>query len=67
MDKKQKKRILKEARKHAQKAKKAPRTNLNVTLKSGNTSPLSKVIKTREQADFFMKMLRSLDPKNASS
>lgn len=32
--------------------------NQQYTLKSGNQDSLSKVIKTKEQADFFMKLLR---------
>jgi hypothetical protein len=67
MDKKKKKKILKELKELVKKVKQMPSTGIEFTVKSGETSSLGKVIKTREQADFFMKMLRSLDPKNASS
>ena len=49
-----------EAKKHAEEARKHGKTNVNVTLKSGGTSSLGKMIQTKEQANFFMKMLRAL-------
>lgn len=62
MDKKKKKRILKELKKQAQKVKHIPDSGIKFTLKSGRTSSLAKVVKTKEQADLFMKMLRALGP-----
>jgi ABC-type molybdate transport system substrate-binding protein len=62
MDEKQKRRILKELEKEAQKAKHVQDTGIEFTLKSGGSNFLSKHIKTKEQADFFMKLLRSLPP-----
>jgi hypothetical protein len=50
-------RILKKARRHALTAKKV-KTNVEFTLKYGEETSLSKVIKTKEQADLFMKLLR---------
>ena len=48
-------------RKHLlKKAKQANKTDLKVTLKSGQTSSLGKVINNKEKADFFMKMLNAL-------
>ncbi|MDF2193312.1 hypothetical protein [Paraflavitalea sp. CAU 1676] len=55
-----KEKILNEAREYAEQAKKGTYPAVKYTLKSGGTSSLGKVIKTQEQADFFMKMLRSL-------
>ena len=55
-----KEKILQEAKKHAEEAKKHGKTNVHVTLKSGETSSLGKVVKTQKQADFFMKMLKTL-------
>ncbi|MEJ0080852.1 MAG: hypothetical protein WDM78_07850 [Puia sp.] len=55
-----KEKILQEAKKHAEEAKKHGKTNIKVTLKSGETSSLGKMIKTKEQADFFMKILKTL-------
>jgi hypothetical protein len=49
-----------EAKKHAEEARKAGRIPIEFTLKSGETSSLGKMIQTKEQADFFMKILRSL-------
>lgn len=43
-----------------QQAKKAGKKDIKVTLKSGGETSLGKVIKTKEQAEFFMKMLKSL-------
>jgi hypothetical protein len=42
------------------KAKESGITNPNVTIASGNTSSLSKVIKSKKDGDAFMKMLKSL-------
>ena len=63
----QKEKILQEARKHAEEARKhgeearkSGKVQAKVTLKSGETSSLGKMIRTKEQADFFMKILRSL-------
>ena len=50
-------RILEKARAHAQKAKESG-VKLEFTLKYGEETSLSKVIKTKEQADLFMKLLR---------
>jgi hypothetical protein len=62
-----KEKILQEAKKHAEEierqaeeARRQGKTSVKVTLKSGQTSSLGKVIKTQEQADLFMKMLRAL-------
>jgi hypothetical protein len=55
-----KEKIIQEAKKHAEDAHKHGRTHVKVTLKSGNTSSLGKMIRTKEQADLFMKMLRAL-------
>jgi hypothetical protein len=52
--------ILNEAKAFAKKAKQTNKTDLKVTLKSGQTSSLGKVINTKEKADFFMKMLNAL-------
>lgn len=49
-----------EAKRHAEEARKSGKPPVKVTLKSGETSSLGKMIKTKEQADFFMKLLRSL-------
>ena len=52
--------ILNEAKAFAQKARQADKTGLKITLKSGQTSSLGKVINSKEKADFFMKMLNAL-------
>ena len=54
-----KEKIMREARAHAEAAKKIKNPKI-LTVKGGETSSLAKVIKTKEQADFFMKLLRSL-------
>jgi hypothetical protein len=41
-------------------AKQKGDAKVKATLASGNTTALSKAIKTKEQADLFMKMLKSL-------
>ena len=41
-------------------AKKTGKKDVKATLKSGNENSLNKVIKTKEQADLFMKILKSL-------
>ena len=51
---------VEEARRHAEDARKAGRLPVEVTLKSGGTSSLGKMIRTNEQAALFMKMLKSL-------
>ena len=45
-----------------QQAKKTGKSSdsIKVTLTSGNETALSRVIKTKEQADLFMKILKSL-------
>ena len=43
-----------------QQAKKAGKNDIKVTLASGGETSLGKVIKTKEQADLFMKLLNSL-------
>jgi len=55
-----KEKILQEAKQHAEEARKQGRTHVKVTLKSGETSSLGKMIRTKEQADSFMKMLKAL-------
>lgn len=55
-----KEKILQEARDYALKAKQLGKPAVKITLKSGETSSLGKVIKSKAQADFFMKMLKSL-------
>ena len=54
-----KEKILQEAQKHAEEASRR-QSEIKVTLKSGNRSSLGKVIRTKEQADRFMKMLKAL-------
>lgn len=49
-----------EGRKQAEEARKAGKAPITFTLKSGETSSLGKMIRTKEQADFFMKLLRGL-------
>jgi hypothetical protein len=49
-----------EAKRHAEEARKSGKLPVKVTLKSGGISSLGKMIKTKEQADFFMKLLRGL-------
>jgi hypothetical protein len=41
-------------------AKKTGKKDVKATLKSGNENSLNNVIKTQEQADLFMKMLKAL-------
>ena len=55
-----KEKILQKAKALAEKAEKTGKTGVEFTLKSGNTSSLGEVIKTKEQADLFMKMLNAL-------
>lgn len=55
-----KEKILQEAKKHAEEAQKQKKASVKVTLKSGERSSLGKMIQTKEQADFFMKMLKAL-------
>jgi uncharacterized protein YggU (UPF0235/DUF167 family) len=55
-----KEKILQEAKRHAEEAKKLGKTQVKVTLKSGETSSLGKMIRTKDQADLFMKMLKAL-------
>lgn len=55
-----KEKILQKAKEHAQQAKKTGKKGTEFPLKSGETSSLGKVIKTKEQADLFMKMLNVL-------
>ncbi len=55
-----KEKILQEAKRHAEEAKKHRKTDIKVTLKSGEISSLGKMIQTKEQADLFMKMLKAL-------
>ncbi|WP_158559300.1 hypothetical protein [Deminuibacter soli] len=55
-----KEKILQEAKLHAEAAMLHGNRKVKVTRKSGNTSSLGKVIKTKEQADLFMKMLRAI-------
>jgi hypothetical protein len=52
--------ILKKMDELGQQAKKVRKNDIKVTLTSGGETSLGKVIKTKEQADFFMKMLKSL-------
>lgn len=42
------------------KAKQSGISSSDVTIASGNTSSLSKIIKTKKDGDAFMKMLKSL-------
>ena len=58
MDEKTK--ILNEAKEFAKKVKETTKTDLKITLKSGDTSSLGKVVNTKEKGDFFMKMLNAL-------
>ena len=43
-----------------QQAKKVEEKDIKVTFTSGGETSLGKVIKTKEQADLFMKMLNAL-------
>jgi len=49
-----------EAKRQMEEARKAGTPLVEFTLKSGGTSSLGKMIKTKKQADFFMKLLRGL-------
>jgi hypothetical protein len=49
-----------EAKRQAEEDRKAGKTPIEFTLKSGGNSSLGKMIKTKEQADFFMKLLKGL-------
>ena len=42
------------------KAKESGKHDIKVTLTSGNENSLSKAIKTKEEAETFMKMLKAL-------
>ena len=42
------------------KAKESGKKNIKVTLASANTTSLNEAIKTKQEADIFMKMLRAL-------
>lgn len=42
------------------KAKESGKKDVKVTLSSGNTSSLTKVIKSKKEGELFMKMLKSL-------
>jgi hypothetical protein len=55
-----KEKILNEAKAFAKKAKASGNPDFKITLKSGETSSLGKVITTKEKAEFFMKMLKAL-------
>ncbi|HMH22792.1 MAG TPA: hypothetical protein VK563_13490 [Puia sp.] len=55
-----KERILQQAKDFAKKAKKTGKSDVEFTLKSGDSTSLGKAIKTQEQADLFMKMLNAL-------
>jgi hypothetical protein len=59
MDEKERIRIMEEVRKHIEEAKKN-KSDVEITVKGGETSSLSKMIRTKEQAEFFMKVLRAL-------
>jgi hypothetical protein len=58
MDKRRK--ILKEARQYAKNAKKMKPTGIELTLESGTSSSLGRIVNTKEKADLFMKMLKAL-------
>ena len=45
------------------KAKESAKKNIKVSLSSGDTTSLNKAIKTKEEAENFMKMLKALDLK----
>lgn len=55
-----KEKILKEAEELAKKAKAIGKADFKLTVKSGDTSSLGKIITTKEQGEFFMKMLKAL-------
>ena len=42
------------------KAKESDKKDIKVTLVSGNTTSLNQAIKTKQEAETFMKMLRAL-------
>jgi hypothetical protein len=44
----------------ASKAKESGEKNIKVTLTSGNTTSLNKAIKTKQDGETFMKMLKAL-------
>jgi hypothetical protein len=52
--------ILRKTKQLIAKAKESGITNPKVTIASGNTSSLSKIIKSKKDGDAFMKMLKSL-------
>lgn len=56
-----KEKILKEAEVLAKKAKAIGNADFKITVKSGETSSLGKIITTQKQADLFMKMLKALE------
>lgn len=54
----EKSRIIEKMKALAEQAKNAPKTGVKFTLKSGGVNSLNEVIKTKEQADFFMTLLK---------
>lgn len=54
------KKLLEEMEALKARAKTSGKNGLKFTLTSGNTSSLGQVIKTKEQADTFMKILKAI-------
>lgn len=52
--------LKKDIEEHIAKAKATGKKDVKSTLASGDNDSLRKVIKTKEQADLFMKILKSL-------
>jgi uncharacterized protein YggU (UPF0235/DUF167 family) len=55
-----KEKLIAKAKQLIAKAKQSGIPNPNITITSGNTSSLSKIIKSKKDGDAFMKMLKSL-------
>ncbi len=55
-----KEKLISKAKQLIAKTKKSGIANPNITIPSGNTSSLSKIIKSKKDGDAFMKMLKSL-------
>ncbi|MBO9565687.1 MAG: hypothetical protein J7621_23125 [Niastella sp.] len=55
-----KEKILKEVEELTKKAKAIGKPDFKISVKSEETSSLGKIITTKEQGEFFMKMLKAL-------
>lgn len=58
---KEKEEVFKKMDELTRRAKEAGLKDNGITLRPGYESSLNKFIKTKEQADFFMKMLKALE------